>query len=369
MGSFGWVLLLSVVASILYTIVILAFVSGWKSLKETFTQMSEVSEGISIIIPTRNESSNISKCLESVLNQKTTFSNYEVIVVDNHSKDNTTEIVRSWSNKIQRVKLLVCAENQRGKKAALELGISEARYNRIIITDADTNRGELWLQSFAEAFEQSPSQLIVGPVTLKSDKRRFSIFQEVEFHSLAASTAGAVGLGHPIMANAANMAFTRDIYTAFDDPFRRDILSGDDVFLLHQCKQRFPENIVYLKNQAALVTIRPVATVKKFIAQRARWTSKAKHYNDGDTMFTGAVVLGLSVALFFNMLFMLFKIRFLKSFLFAFAVKNVVDAFLIHRTKDFFKVSPKWHLIPVFEVAYPVYVMWSTILGYFNRKW
>lgn len=51
----------------------------------------------SIIIPTYNRANTIKRCLDSVVNQ--TYTNWEAIVVDNYSNDNTEEIVTSYNDK------------------------------------------------------------------------------------------------------------------------------------------------------------------------------------------------------------------------------------------------------------------------------
>jgi glycosyltransferase involved in cell wall biosynthesis len=53
---------------------------------------------VSVIIPTRNASTNIRRCLDSIINQ--TYKNIEIIVVDNYSTDNTTNIAAEYTDKI-----------------------------------------------------------------------------------------------------------------------------------------------------------------------------------------------------------------------------------------------------------------------------
>jgi glycosyltransferase involved in cell wall biosynthesis len=53
---------------------------------------------ISVIVPTYNEGRTIRKCLEALRNQ--TFKDYEIVVVDGHSKDNTVEVAKKYADKI-----------------------------------------------------------------------------------------------------------------------------------------------------------------------------------------------------------------------------------------------------------------------------
>ncbi len=59
---------------------------------------------VSVLIPARNEESNIKECLDSILNQK--YKNFEVIVINDESADNTYKIVQDISLKSDRIKLI-----------------------------------------------------------------------------------------------------------------------------------------------------------------------------------------------------------------------------------------------------------------------
>ena len=76
---------------------------------------------ISIIIPMHNSSKHIEECIESVINQ--TYKNIEIIVVDDASKDNCLELVRSIKD--NRIKIIELKENV-GAGIARNKGIEAA---------------------------------------------------------------------------------------------------------------------------------------------------------------------------------------------------------------------------------------------------
>jgi len=53
---------------------------------------------VSVIIPTKNSGSTIGNCLESIMTQ--TYTNIEIVVVDNYSNDNTQEIAEKYTEKV-----------------------------------------------------------------------------------------------------------------------------------------------------------------------------------------------------------------------------------------------------------------------------
>lgn len=87
---------------------------------------------VSVIIPIYNKEKYIEKCLESVLNQ--TYSNLEIIVVDDASTDSSLEIVKKISD--ERIKIIALAENK-GVSNARNEGIDLATGDYICFLDAD----------------------------------------------------------------------------------------------------------------------------------------------------------------------------------------------------------------------------------------
>ena len=93
---------------------------------------------LSIIIPTYNVEKYISKTLDSILKQE--YNNYEIIIIDDGSTDNTLNIIKTYKDK--RIKLL--SENNEGVSSARNKGIKEAKGDYLIFVDGDD-----YLEDFA----------------------------------------------------------------------------------------------------------------------------------------------------------------------------------------------------------------------------
>lgn len=86
----------------------------------------------SLIIPTYNVEKYIKKCLDSVLNQ--TYTNYEIIIINDGSTDNTSKILESYkSNK----KIKIINQENKGLSSARNLGVSNAKGDYILFIDSD----------------------------------------------------------------------------------------------------------------------------------------------------------------------------------------------------------------------------------------
>jgi glycosyltransferase involved in cell wall biosynthesis len=91
---------------------------------------------ISVIIPAFNEEKFLGNCLFSLKNQD--FNDFEIIVVDNNSRDKTSKIAKKFGVK------LVSEKNQ-GAALARNRGAKEAKGEILAFTDADTILPKNWL--------------------------------------------------------------------------------------------------------------------------------------------------------------------------------------------------------------------------------
>lgn len=96
---------------------------------------------VSIIVAARNEASNISKCLQSLLVQTYPTRLYEIIVVDDGSVDDTVSLVKEFSKCYSNTHILtlpIHSEIKYGRKPfAITYGIAQAKGDIILTTDAD----------------------------------------------------------------------------------------------------------------------------------------------------------------------------------------------------------------------------------------
>ena len=88
---------------------------------------------VSVIIPTYNRAHLIGRAIKSVLNQ--TYQDFEIIVVDDGSTDNTGEIIRGFKDK--RVKYIKKYKENKGSSVARNIGIKVARGKYIALLDSD----------------------------------------------------------------------------------------------------------------------------------------------------------------------------------------------------------------------------------------
>ncbi|MBK8146513.1 MAG: glycosyltransferase [Bacteroidetes bacterium] len=141
---------------------------------------------VSIIIPARNEEKSIGILIKNILAQIYPPELTEIIVIDDHSTDNTSKVVGTFP----KVTLITLADFTKGtvlnayKKKAIEIGIKQSSGELIITTDADCAMCEFWLLSIVYAYEHNHNKLLAAPVAFFNKKNWFQIFQSIDFFTM-----------------------------------------------------------------------------------------------------------------------------------------------------------------------------------------
>jgi glycosyltransferase involved in cell wall biosynthesis len=108
---------------------------------------------VSVIVPAFNEENFLENCLKSLKGQD--FKDFEIIVVDNNSKDKTKEIAKSFN-------VILVSEKKQGVAFARNKGAKIARGEILAFTDADTILPKNWLSRIFEEFEKDKNLIAFG---------------------------------------------------------------------------------------------------------------------------------------------------------------------------------------------------------------
>ena len=350
----------------IYSILILFYRSGWLELKPFSQTDYDSSIKISVIIPARNEEENIAKLLSSLEKQTHPSHLFEVIVVDDHSTDNTTAVVNSYSF-AKLIRLEVDNINSY-KKKAIETGIAAATGDWIVTTDADCIVQSNWLKTIGAFKENSDPVFIAAPVIMEHGPGLLQTFQALDFLVLQGITAASVQKRIHNMCNGANLAYKRKVFFEVNGFVGIDhIASGDDMLLMQKIAQHFPGKISYLLSKDAIVATQASKTWKEFFSQRVRWASKATNYNDIK------IFCALFLVYFFNCaLVALFITGFWMPVLWLglagiLIVKIIIELFFLYPVAKFYNKEKLLTLFPFFQPLHIVYTVIAGWLGVFGR--
>lgn len=322
--------------------------------------LSAPTTNISVVIPFRNESKNIDKLVSTLNNQSIESSFVEFIFINDHSEDDSFEKIELLlKTNFKFPWKLLALSSERGKKQALLLGISNAKYEKIVQLDADAFPKKNWLPLIQNHLAADVDLLIL-PVNV--DQNNSHWFQQLEFSALQFITFGMGGLGHPILANGANLAYDKSQWLlAYKDIVVGD--SGDDIFLLQSfLKKGLTIRLLYGKD--VLVTTVPVKTFEDFLAQRIRWAGKNSQVRIPKYTRT-MLYFG-----FFNVL-VLFALFFdVRYFLFILIGKSLVEFIFIRTFRNLVQVKTNLFFFILSAVLMPFYLLFMAIAGIIIQpKW
>lgn len=233
-----------------------------------------------VLLPVRNEKANIQALLSDLLVQQFPPGQWEVIVIDDSSEDNTLARVREMEAAFAgRLRVLLLADTGlTGKKAAITLGVAQAKFDRIVTVDGDCRVGQGWLASYAAAYSLSGAKMITGPVCM-TGTRFFHQIQAYEFAALVGFGAASLHAKRPATCNGANLSYEREAFQAVNGyEGNRNVPSGDDEFLLQKIAKTYPGDIFFNKTKEAVVRTPAKDTLAELVNQRVRWSGKWKHH-------------------------------------------------------------------------------------------
>jgi len=327
---------------------------------------------VSVIIPARNEEKNIQALLNSLQQQNYPHDLTEIIVIDDHSTDNTAAIVKSFPG----VKLITMKNESINsyKKKAIETAIGTASGKLIITTDADCITLPGWLKTIVSFKELNDSVFIAAPVAFTNDQgsnKLLYYFQALDFLVLQGITGASISKKALSMCNGANLAYEKKVFYEVNGFSGIDhIASGDDMLLMHKISVQYPDKVHYIKSKEAIVYTHAAKTWKEFINQRIRWASKANKYDDKRIFWV------LLFVYIFNLTFLcLFIAGFINYhywiyFLFLWVVKTIIEFPFVYSVASFFNRQSLMKYFFFFQPLHIFYTIAAGWLGQFgNYEW
>lgn len=176
---------------------------------------------VSVIIPARNEARNIERCVRSILTS--TYPNFEVIVVDDHSTDGTGDLARTVAPSDSRLRVIQnpdLPEGWFGKQWACQNGAAASRGEIICFADADTTQSADLLTRSVNAIQRRGADLfsIAGKQEMGSFWER--LIQPMIFSVMLARYGGTESVTNSTrvsdkIANGQCLFVRRDVYVSF----------------------------------------------------------------------------------------------------------------------------------------------------------
>lgn len=346
---------------LLYFLMMIFFIAGWnKVIHRPFSDDKKVNhELISVLVPVRNEMSNISSLLNDLLQQDDPL--FEIIVINDHSNDNTFNVVSELVREFGNLKIINLTGGE-GKKKALERGIKEAKGSIIVTTDADCRVNPEWVSTFRKALTNQNIKLAFGGVRIKQDGTFWSSVQAMEFASLIGSGAALSSWDKPLMCNGANLAYRKKNFEEVNGyEGNLHIASGDDEFLLKKISRQYPGGIRFVADSYNVVETKGV-TLSGFVHQRVRWAGKWNSNEVTSSTFLALFIFGFH----FVFLAMIGWGIVTNNYIFmagSFFVKLVLEIIFLRKVMRFLDSPWSWGAFVLLTMAYSFYAVLFGLLS------
>lgn len=233
---------------------------------------------VSVIICARNEAENLKNNLNRILNQN--YHSFEVIVVNDESSDSTSNILLNFNINFPILRTISLQNKPKGsgKKFALAQGIAAAKYQVLLLTDADcvpnTNN---WIKEMVSHLdEQTDIILGYGPHT----KAKGILNKWIRYETLTTATQyfSFALAGMPYMGVGRNLMYKKHLFQkagGFND--HDHLLSGDDDLFIN--KVATSKNTRIALAPASFMYSDGKQSWKDYYRQKARHLTTGKHYN------------------------------------------------------------------------------------------
>ncbi|WP_316851469.1 glycosyltransferase family 2 protein [Pedobacter agri] len=357
--------LLSAALTLVYGLLVLTFIKGWRNLKQINISQNEPVTKVSVIVAARDEELNIRRTIDDLVNQDYPKHLTEIIFIDDHSTDRTAEIVASYAD--SGVKLIKLNEDRAlnsYKKKAIQTAIGSCSGDLIVTTDADCKMGVKWLSSVVSFYQEKGYKMISSPVAYFEEKSLFERLQSLEFLYLIGLGASTIGNKQPSTCNGANLAYEKNtFYEVGGFQGIDDLASGDDELLLHKIAAKYPGKIGFLKNRDAIVYTHAKENLRSFIQQRKRWASKSTRYKNKAIIVLGVFVWIFNLSIIANFVTGLFIPGFLSVTFYQLLVKMILETLFLWDVTGFAQRRRLLVLIPALNVLHILYIVYIGIAG------
>jgi glycosyltransferase involved in cell wall biosynthesis len=317
-------------------------------------------QGVSIVICAKNESANLTKNLPAILSRNYKDSKginlFEVIVVNDASTDDTDTVLRDLEKQYNNLRHIEIRPDElrtlKGKKHALTRGMEHARFDWLVLTDADcVPASDEWLRRMVAPLAQGKVIVAGYGGFHKTHGLLNALIRWETLHTFLQYSTYALA-GVPYMAVGRNLACTRAaLQKAAQDPLWNITASGDDDMLVRIAGTS--DNVAVVCDTAAFTYSDAKATWHEWMQQKQRHLSTGKNYKPHIKLFLGAY--GLSHALMWLSFFVLLFSGHWQLSLAVMGARCLLYWVLWGCTAARLQEKSLIYLFPLFDIAWLVY--------------
>jgi glycosyltransferase involved in cell wall biosynthesis len=326
--------------------------------KKEVTQV--VDQPVSVVIAARNEEQNLLNNLPLIFKQN--HPDFEVIVVNDCSFDDTQDVLRAFEEKYDNLKVVNLKESNTfsgGKKFAVTMGIKAASNEIVVFTDADCKPTSAnWLKEMAMQFSGN-TEIVLGYGGYEAKNNFVNTLIRFDTISIAIQYLSFAMIGIPYMGVGRNMAYRKSLFFKNKGFAKHQhIKSGDDDLFVNEVGCR-ANTTVALSNDASTVS-KPKITFKEWFHQKRRHLTTGTQYKWQHQLILGSLSMSSIVYLASFVFLLIFQVH-PQIVLSVFVLRVLVQVVIYHQSIKKIGEKGLWYLAPILEIVllliYPFFVL------------
>ncbi len=335
------------------------------------TKQPEVSKSklppISVVICARNEELNLEALLPSVLEQD--YPEFEVIVVDDCSFDNTDIILKKYKNQYKHLRSTIIKQDAKfshGKKLALTIGIKAAKHEWLVLTDADCMPlSKNWLITLASNFN-GDTEIILGYSGYKPERGLLNRIIRFDTFYIGLNYLSFALWRKPYMGVGRNLAYRKELFFKNRGFASHGTLhSGDDDLFVHEVATKKNTTVEFGHDSQTLSN--PRKTFSSWVLQKRRHLTTGPRYRT-------SIKIWLTLEPFSRLLFWISAIWMFVDNYYPIVIGSAV-AFRLLTSGIILKIAmnrlceTKLFLISfIYDLFSPLLYFWLSIANKFNTR-
>ncbi len=336
--------------------------------KEKAEKINE--QGVSVVICARDEYSRLKENLPLILEQN--YSNYEVLVVNHASDDDSSFLLARMAEHYPQLKIIEIKENLNfftGKKFPLSIGIKSAKNDIILLTDADCKpAGKNWI-SMMQQFCVDPAEIVLGYGSYEHKKGLLNKLIRFDTAIIAVQYLSCALAGIPYMGVGRNIEYRKSLFyqtKGFTSHYRID--SGDDDLFINSVANN--KNTRIILDPESFTFSEPKTKFNDWILQKKRHLSTGRFYRVQHKVLLGSYALSQFLFYLFFVLLLVFN-HAVPLVLTIFFVKLFCQMFVFGKCMVRLQEKKIWIYIPFFEIFFLLLNTWISVSNLFSKpnKW
>lgn len=323
---------------------------------------------VSIIVCAHDEEQNLRELIPTILKQN--HPAFELIIVNDRSNDGTFDFLLEETKKeplLKMVNIERTPAHVNGKKFAITLGIKAAKYDWVLLTDADCRpNSDQWIKLVSQQF-RTEKEFTLGYSAYEKRPGFLNLFIRFETLFTAIQYIGCALAGNPYMGVGRNLAYRKSVFLnnkGFNNFL--SVTGGDDDLFVNQ--HATAKNTAVALGEDALVYSIPKTTLKEFYRQKIRHLSVGKKYRLKHQLLLSFFFLTHLLTWFLGIPLLIIGFSTLIWVAAALVFRTLLFSITAHQAALRFGQKFEWAAVPLLDFLFVIYYLSTAPVALLTKK-